>query len=173
MKPGPKGKSTEQHRAEGTLRSDRHASTPLLERGRVRPEPSAHLSESAREQFEILVDELWEAGILDGADRALVELAAIEAATIAECNEVLDGGLTQKVVRGGYNGSDERTLVEVHPLVSVRERAMKSQAGYLDRLGIGPAARAGLANSGVKGRAPKKTLPGVGAKPSLKVVKSA
>jgi len=161
MKPGPKGKSTEAHMRDGTLRSDRHASTPVLSGGRARPNPSDHLSERAKYHFAALVDELWEAGILDGADRGLLELAAIEAETIEVCNGTLAGGLTRIVIRGGYNGSEERELVEVHPFVGVRETAMKHQRQLLELLGIGPAARAGLANAGIKGKAPDQSIPAV------------
>ena len=161
MKPGPKPKSTEVHKREGTLRKDRHASTPVINAGRIRPLPSQHLSERAKTHFDALVNELWDAEILDGADRALVELAAIEAATIEQCNDALAGGLTRTVIRGGYNGSEERELVEVHPMVAVREAAMKHQRQLLELLGIGPAARASLANAGIKVKAPDKSIPAV------------
>ena len=162
MKPGNKGKSIEAHKQDGTFRADRHGDgTPLLQMGRVRPNPSAHLSDQAKAHFEALVDELWEAGVLDGADRALVELAAIEAATIEQCNDILAGGLTRSVIRGGYNGSEEREIVEVHPMVSVREAAMKHQRQLLELLGIGPAARADLASRGIKGKQPEQAIPAV------------
>ena len=131
-----------------------------------RPKPSDHLSTCAKGHFRRFVDELSEAGILNKADRSLIELAAIEAATIEQCNVALRDGLMRTITRGGYNGSNEREVSEINPMVAVREAAMKHQRQLLEQLGIGAAARAAIK------KPPAKGLRGIGGKPTLKVVNS-
>jgi len=158
---GRPAKATEQHLREGTLRGV-HSQTPLLNGGRDRPKPSTHLSKSVKKHFKRFVKELWDGGVLDKSDRAMIELAAIEASLIDECNSDIElRGMNVEVVRGGYNGSDERTLYEPNPSVTMRAHAMTHLRQLLGELGIGPASRARLANSGVKRPGAKKFIPGM------------
>jgi phage terminase small subunit len=82
-KTGRPSKSTEEHKRDGTLRAGRHSDTPLLSGGRAKPTAPAHLSKSEKAHFRAIVKELWDGNILDKADRKMIELAAIESATIA------------------------------------------------------------------------------------------
>ena len=68
-------------------------------------------------------------------------------------------------------GSPIARFLEANPAVKIVRDSLAEYRQCCDLLGIGPAARARLANMGVKGATPAQTLPGIGAKPTpLKVV---
>lgn len=167
-------KSIEQHRAEGTLRRDRQATTPLVVGGRKKPTPPSYLSKEAKRYFRQYVNELWDGNVLDKADRSMILLAAIDTELVALAyTDVEQRGRTIVQIRGGYNGSEEREVEESNPNVAILANTIARLRQTLRELGIGPSARASLRNAGAEGRKPGQTLPGVGAKPTpLKAVKA-
>lgn len=173
MRTGRPPKSTEEHRAEGTLRS-RHSKLPLLVGGRKKPRCPAHLTGAARDAFRLIVKDLFEAGILDSADGMLVSTAAMHYGVAVEAQSKLDQlGLVYAVTRGARDGSPGYKVMEKNPAAAILRDSLAEFRQCCDLLGIGPAARARLANRGVRGLAPAHTLPGVGNKPTplpLKVV---
>jgi P27 family predicted phage terminase small subunit len=162
MPRGRPPKSVEQKQAEGTLRAA-DKQTPQIHGGRKQPRPSAHLSDEARKRFRVLCRELKAAGILDTADRGMVELAAIEEATIIECEaEISNHGL---VVLGAMGGPI------TNPAVTIRAKSLNHLRQLYAEIGIGPSSRARFQNLGIKGAGPAQTLRGVGGKPTpLRVV---
>lgn len=164
-------KSAEQHRRDGTARKDRHSDTPLLVGGRVKPVAPKRLSKLERKHFSDIVDELWNGNIIDKADSRMIELAAIQGATIEHCCKDIDKrGYSVTVEKGGYQGAPLRESVEINPSVGIRDKAISSQRQILDLLGIGPSARARLGNAGFKGREPAKEVPGLATVRRLRAV---
>jgi P27 family predicted phage terminase small subunit len=121
------------------------------------------LSDAAKKRFRVLCRELKAAGILDTADRGMVELAAIEEATVIQCETAIAGeGL---VVTGAMGGPI------TNPAVTIRAKSLNHLRQLYAEIGIGPSSRARFQNLGIKGAEPAKTLRGVGGKPTpLRVV---
>lgn len=166
MPAGRPPKSIEQHRREGTLRSY-HARTPVVSGRRIRPRCPVEIGGRVREIFNEIVRELWPARILDRSDTTLVVVAAIHLATALDAQEmVVRLGTTYPVTRGAYNGSPGYRVLEANPAVKIVRDSLAEYRQCCDLLGIGPAARARLANMGVKGATPAQALPGVGGKPT-------
>ena len=65
-----------------------------------------------------------------------------------------------------YNGNPGYRVLEANPAVRIVRDSLAEYRQCCDLLGIGPAARARLANMGVKGATPAQALPGIGAKPT-------
>jgi P27 family predicted phage terminase small subunit len=167
MPPGPKPKPIEQRREEGTFRADRHAKTPIVSGPRVRPKCPPELTGPARKIFARLVRELWPARILDQADASLVATAAMHLAIAYDAQErIAQLGSTYPVTRGAYNGSPGFRVLEANPAVAIMRNSLAEYRQCCDALGIGPAARARLANMGVKGAGLAQALPGVGDGPT-------
>lgn len=167
-------KSIEQHRAEGTLRKDRHATTPLVMGERVMPKVPRWLPRYEQRAFARLTRDLWASGVLDSADAGLIITAAQALGTMwAMSEDIRENGY--KVIyyeRGKYGGQIEKT--RPNEAVRMRKDASAEFLRCCPELGIGPASRTRLADLGIKGKTPAQMLPGVGAKPTpLKVVKSA
>jgi len=161
-------KSVEQHRADGTKGK---SILPLVVGGRAKPNPAAYLDAESQAFFVALVDELWESGILDAADRGMIELAAMELAVVAACNrDIAENGMSIDQVRGGYNGSEERTVREPNPMVPMRGRSMMHLRQLYAEIGVGAASRARLSGMGVKGRAPGNEIKGLGTARKLRMV---
>ena len=167
-------KPIEQRKAEGTLRPDRHGAAPLLIGGRTKPKPSPYLTTAQKREFRRFVREYDRDGnLLDAADGPMIDIWAIEASVVVECNKALESGLTHEVVRGGKDGREERIVTELSPLLKAREDALSKLRLLCVEFGIGPVARATLAARGVQGKKPSQALPGVGAQPTpLKVAGS-
>ena len=164
-------KSTEQHQAEGTIRSDRHGEVPVISGDRSDPEPGPYLTPEQAVHFRRIVDELKGSRLLDSADRGMLELAAVELDVLERCNRHLKRGLMVNVKHGGYNGKAEYISKEPSPYVRMREEAVSKLRYLYGELGIGPLSRAALANRGVKGKPAKAVIAGVGEKPTpLRVV---
>ena len=171
MPVGRPPKSIEQHSAEGTLRSY-HARTPIVTGRRIRPRCPAEIDGKVREIFNEIVRELWPARILDRSDTTLILVAAMHLATALDAQEMVARlGTIYPVTRGAYNGNPGYKVLEANPAVKIVRDSLAEYRQCCDLLGIGPAARARLANMGVKGATPAQALPGIGAKPTpLKVV---
>lgn len=160
---GRPAKPVESHLREGTIPHTKAGwTTPLVLGGRERPVASDSLDEASRYEFDRLVDELWESNILDKADRAMIELAAITLAEVAALTADIEArGRIVKQRRGGQNGGKIHMVHEANPAVAMRTAAMNHARQLLRELGIGPSARAGLAGQGVKGKAPSAAVPGM------------
>ena len=151
-------KSTEQRKLEGTLRPDRHATTPMIVAGRGDPEPSPFLTNLQLDRFRCIVDTLRDAKLLDSADSGMVELAAIEQANVVECNMlIVDEGLTMMGVQGG-------TIA--NPAVAMRSKSLNHLRQLYAELGIGPASRARFQNLGIKPAEPERHIAGIGSAPT-------
>lgn len=161
-------KSIEQHKADGTLRSGRHAAVPLLTGGRGFPRCPAHLTGSARAAYRLIARDLVDAGILDKADRTLVATAAMHYGIAMDAGEKISSlGLTYPVRRGARDGGSGYIVIEKNPAVQILREALVEFRQCCDLLGIGPSTRARLANMGVKGGlSPAQALPGVGDEPT-------
>jgi P27 family predicted phage terminase small subunit len=154
MKTGRPPRSIEQHKAEGTLRSY-HARTPLVSGKRTRPKCPPELTGKTAAIFRRLVKELWPARILDAVDASLIATAAMHLAIAYDAQErILQLGTTYPVTRGARDGSPGYRVLEANPAVRVMRDSLTEYRQCCDLLGIGPAARARLANMGVKGATP-------------------
>jgi P27 family predicted phage terminase small subunit len=171
MPVGRPPKSIEQHKAEGTLRSY-HARTPLVTGRRRRPRCPFGITGKVRDIFNEIVRDLWAAGILDHSDSLLIVAAAMHLATALGAQEMVNRmGVAYPVTRGAYNGHPGYKTLQANPAVQVARESLAEFRQCCDLLGIGPSARARLANMGVKGATAAQALPGVGARPApLRVV---
>jgi P27 family predicted phage terminase small subunit len=171
MPVGRPPKSIEQHKAEGTLRSY-HAKTPMVTGPRRRPRCPLGMTGKARDIFNEIVKDLWPAGILDRSDGLLILVAAIHPETALDAHEMVKRlGTTYPVTRGAYNGQPGYRTLQANPAVNIMRDSLAEFRQCCDLLGIGPSARARLANMGIKGATPSQVHPGIGCKPTpLKVV---
>ena len=164
-------KSTEQHILQGTHRSDRHASLPLLEGGRGTLECPEHLKGSARVAYEAIAADLSASGILDKADNSLLATAAMHYGVAVDAASVLEKlGLVYPVTRGARDGAGGYKVVEANPAVRILRDALCEYRQCCDLLGVGPSARARLANFGVRGRDAALDIPGLSDGPTKKVI---
>lgn len=174
MRTGRPATSTEQRRREGTMRSQ-HARLPLIIGGRMskRPPCPGWLSADGKRAFRRILNDLWDSGVLDHADTLLIAIAADALGDAVEsARDIKERGLVVDVTRVTRSGV-EYTTCEKNPSQQIKSEALKRLHTACSELGIGPVARARLANAGVKGKSPSG-LPGIGAKPTpLKAVKSA
>ena len=159
-------KSIEQHKAEGTLRSRRHATVPLIMGSRALPSVPRWLPRYEQRAFARLTRELWASGVLDSADAGLLITAAQALGTMwAMSVDIRDNGYKIAYYeRGKYGGQIEKS--RPNEAVKMRKDASAEFLRCCPELGIGPVARTRLANLGVKGKEPMKLLPGLGAKPT-------
>jgi P27 family predicted phage terminase small subunit len=172
-RPGRPNKSTEQHKRDGTLGTRQKAKTPLLVGGRKRPRaPKEFLKGSnSRYAFNALVKDLWDGGILDKGDKAIIVAAAMlydQAMQAQECIELL--GYAYKETRGARDGKKGYKTVVVNPAVREQRAALVEYTKICDALGVGPSARARLANSGIKGKTPAQEIAGLGTARQLRAV---
>jgi P27 family predicted phage terminase small subunit len=166
MKTGRPSVPIEQRKAEGTLRSH-HAKVPLISGRRARPKCPPDIGGKAAEYFALIVRQLWPARILDTADTLMLLTAALHLEAAMDARQrVLQLGTTYPVTRGGYNGRPEYRALEANPAVKIERDSLEAFRQCCDALGISPAARARLANMGVKGAAPADSLPGLGSGPT-------
>ena len=172
MRNGRPPKSIEQHKAEGTLRTARHAAVPLISGKRIRPRCPDALTGRARDIFREIVGDLWASRIIDRMDRTMILAAALHLATALDAQDMVAKlGTVYSVTRGAYNGNPGYKVMEANPAVKIVRDSLAEYRQCCDMLGISPAARARLANMGAKGATPAQVLPGVGAKPTpLRVV---
>jgi P27 family predicted phage terminase small subunit len=166
MPVGRPPKSIEQHKAEGTLRSY-HSRTPIVTGRRRRPRCPFEMKGKARDIFNEIVRDLWPARILDRSDSLLILVAALHLETALDAHEMVKRlGTTYPVTRGAYNGQPGYKTLQANPAVNIMRDSLAEFRQCCDLLGIGPSARARLANMGMKGATPAQALPGVGAKPT-------
>jgi len=166
MKTGRPTVPIERRREEGTLRSH-HAKVPLVTGQRRRPKCPPDVTGKAAEYFALIVKELWPSRILDPADTLMILTAALHLEVALDARtKVVQLGTVYTVTRGAYNGSPGYKVLEANPAVRVERDSLEAFRQCCDALGISPAARARLANMGVKGASPAASLPGVGAGPT-------
>ena len=159
---------------DGTLTS-RHAKTPVLVGGRKKPSCPDHLKGDARKAFRLIVNDLWDGGILDKADRTLIATAAMHYASAMDAQDKIDKfGSIYPVTRGARDGNPGYKVIEANPATKLLRDALTEYRQCCDLLGVGPSARARLASLGIKGRTPMQCLPGIGAAPTpLRAVRGA
>lgn len=170
---GRPNKSIEQHKAEGTLRGDRHADNAALVKGRSRPRaPKEFLKDSnSRYAFNSLVKDLWAGGMLDAADKGLIVAAAILYGQAMEAQKIIDDyGYAYKETRGARDGKSGYKTIVINPAVAAQRAAIVDYTKICDLLGVGPSARARLANAGLKGLAPEKEIAGLATARRLRAV---
>ena len=96
------------------------------------PDKPVGLSEIASEEWNYLVAELTDLGILSTADRAVIEMCARYAAFFHEAAEdVRENGLTVLT----------KTGTKANPSIRARDDAARIRKSYLDALGLTPASR--------------------------------
>jgi P27 family predicted phage terminase small subunit len=174
VKTGRPPKPIEQHKREGTLSSHQEAKTPLLIGGREKPKCPSYLTKASKKAFRLLVEDLWESGILDKADAPLLITAAMLWGDAIEASEdVKKRGLVVEVVRGARDGGEGYIVREKNPSVQIKNDALAQFRQCCELLGIGPSARARLAHLGVKGKEPAKNIPGLDKVRQLRAVKDA
>lgn len=155
-------KSIEQHRAEGTRNVTRHKAVPLLVGGRRKPVCPKHLKGNARTAYRLLVNDLWDSGILDAADRTLLSTAAMHYGAAMTAQEMIDKlGAIYPVTRGARDGSPGYKVIEANPATRLLRDSLAEYRQCCDLLGVGPSARARLAHLGVRGRDPRKDIVGL------------
>lgn len=116
----------------------------------------------ARPMWDELIHCLASGGILDRIDGAMVEATAVTWARARQARESINRqGLTIMVTKNG-RGGESWEEEEPNPAVLIERNAWAQFRQLADHLGIGPAARARLANMGVKGKPPEAELPGIG-----------
>ncbi len=169
MARGRTPKPIEQKIREGTLQS-RDKKTPLVIGGRELPKPSEHLSDIEKDRFHAIVESLKDSGILDTADRGMIELAAMEEANIVECNTLLaehDAFIEHTQDRGATN------LVE-HPAKASKRKSIQALRQIYAEIGIGPASRARLKGLGVETAKATRTkeIPGLQTAHDIRLVKT-
>lgn len=137
-------KPIEQKISEGTLRP-RDKQTPLVVGGRELPKPSSYLTRLEKQRFRAIVKTLESSGILDKADRGMIELAAMEEANIIDCNRMIaDKGIViTSVSARGY----EKDIP--NPAIVLKQRSIQSLRLLYAEIGIGPSSRARLRGLGI------------------------
>jgi P27 family predicted phage terminase small subunit len=148
---------------EGTLNPTRHkAVVPLLVGGRRKPVCPKHLKGNARTAYRMLMNDLWEGRILDASDRTLLATAAMHYGAAMTAQEAIDKvGAIYPVTRGARDGSLGYKVVEANPAVRILRDSLAEFRQCCDLLGVGPSARARLANMGVKSPNAIRLSPGM------------
>ncbi len=164
-------KPIEKHIKEGTLTTRQKAKTPTIIGGRKKPTCPTHLKGSARAAYRLIINDLWDAGILDKADRTLIATAAMHYGAAIEAQEKVDKyGLMYQVTRGARDGSKGYKVIEPNPAVKILRDSLGEFRQCCDLLGIGPSARARLAHLGVKGKSPTQEIAGLSTAARLRAV---
>lgn len=162
-------KAIEQHIRDGTLSSEHPAKTPLVVGGRKKPECPKHLPRAAKKFFLAVVEDMWEAGVLDHADTPLVITAAeFWGSAMQAAKDIKKHGQVIEVTRGARDGAVGYIVREKNPSVQILHEALMQFRQCCDLLGIGPSARARLAGLGVKSKALEKEVPGIAALRAIK-----
>ena len=96
------------------------------------PDKPSGLSEVASAEWEMLVTELTDLGVISEVDRAAIEMAARYAGYFAEAAEdVQEHGLTVAT----------KTGAKANPSIRARDDAARIRKTYLEALGLTPASR--------------------------------
>ncbi len=156
-------KPTELHIRDGTLGTRQKAKTPLIIGGKRKPACPKELTGHAKKAFRLLLDDLWDSGILDVADRTMVVTAAMHYGLAMDAQEKINKvGLIYPVTRGAGGGQPGYVVLETNPAVRILRDSLMEYRHCCDILGIGPTARARLAGMGVKSKSVEKEIPGLG-----------
>ncbi len=156
-------KPTEQHIRDGTLGTRQKAKTPLVIGGRRKPPCPKELTGHAKKAFRLLLDDLWNSGILDAADRTMIVTAAMNYGLAMDAQEkVSKVGVIYPVTRGAGGGQQGYVVLEANPAVKILRDALIEYRQCCDILGIGPSARARLAGMGAKNKTVEQDVPGLG-----------
>ncbi len=96
------------------------------------PDKPEGLSPTASNEWDLIVAELTDLGIISGADRAAIHMAALYAGYFAEAAEdVRANGLTVVTKQG----------MKANPSIRARDDAARIRKSYLETLGLTPASR--------------------------------
>lgn len=146
---GRPAKPTEQHQREGTWRPDRHA-LPVVLAARGVPDKPEHLSEEAAGIWDLLIADLAESGVLDKTDALAVEAVAVTLERARQARRLIaEEGMTIESARGAKTR---------HPAVQIERDCWALLRGYMEQLGLSPAARARLGLTAIQGMTAAQTL---------------
>lgn len=131
-------KPTEQHKAQGTYRADRHgeAAGDLPYEPGI-PVPPKGMRLKYRKVWDELTGQMADAGILCVADASTVEGAVSALVRAREAR--------QKIDKDGAYITSKANGVTAHPAVGVERQAMQQALTFLRELGLTPSSRAGFA----------------------------
>lgn len=149
MKGRPR-KPIERHLAEGTFNATRHkVKTPTLVGGRARLDPPPNLSAEERELWVRIVEDLDAAQIIDHADFAVVESAAVQIARARAAR--------RSIHRRGLLVQSRLGETIANPAVRIERDAWGSFLRFAEQLGLSPSARArlGAESGGAVGQSPE------------------
>jgi P27 family predicted phage terminase small subunit len=129
------------------------------------PEKPSGLSEIASAEWEMLVAELTDLGVISEVDRAAIEMAARYAGYFAEAAEdVQRNGLTIAT----------KTGAKANPSIRARDDAARIRKTYLEALGLTPASRSRVSTPAPdSGPSLEDILDGDGTKGSAERMKNA
>lgn len=150
--PGPPKKPSNLKLVEGTYREDRVAKNEPKPKVRV-PKAPKHFSELALEEWDRIVNELAELGLMTNLDRAaLVAYCEFWEAYVIAAEKLKKGGM----VRTSSNGNTYE-----NPYFSIKKRAAEMMHKFLIEFGMTPASRTRIsANGGTPlGKQEKETDP--------------
>lgn len=128
----PKHKSTDQHKADGTFRADRHTRRPEKTLTAL-PAPPAWLTKRAKEKWRDVGAQLVAAGHLTELD---LDALATYCESWSAWRTALDRLAKDGQVVKGRDGS-----LKKHPSQQIAETAFKTLAGLQERLGLTPIGR--------------------------------
>lgn len=130
--PGPPKKPTALKLVEGTYREDRVAKNEPRPKARV-PRPPKHFSPLALEEWNRIVEELAENGLMTNLDRAaLVAYCEFWEAYVQAAEKLQKGGFVYTSANGN--------MVE-NPWFSIKKRAAELMHKFLIEFGMTPASR--------------------------------
>lgn len=151
MQRGPKPKSTEQAKRDGT-RPSRVPNPPLRTGVEASIEPPESFNRWQTEAWEQLVTLLDALDILDTADSVMVETCAAMVGRMREARHELS-------VRGADMVEvTQRGAAIPSPYWKIEREAAQQVTRLLAELGLGPSARARLASSGAVSKRPEEAL---------------
>lgn len=149
---GPKPKPVEQARRDGT-HPNRIPNPPLRTDVNASLEMPGYLNEYQRVAWEQLVEVLKDLDVLDNSDASMVETCAAMLGRMREARHELNkGDMVEYTQRGAAIPS---------PWWRIEKEAAQQVQRLLAELGLGPSARARLANTGVTSKKHEETLEGL------------
>jgi P27 family predicted phage terminase small subunit len=136
--------------------------------GRKRPRCPKSLAGNAKIAWGLLMDDLWDSGIMEVADRGALEAAAMHYGSAMAALELIERhGVIYPVTRGARDGNPGYRVLEANPATRMLRDSLAEFRQCCDLLGIGPSARARLRHLGMMGRSPIGIIAGLSTKPSV------
>lgn len=120
---------------------------------RRKPACPKELQGDARAAWRMIMNDLWDSGILEHVDRTALATAAMHyGAAMSALATIEKHGIIYPVTRGARDGAPGYRVIEANPATRILRDSLAEFRHCCDLLGIGPAARARLSHLGVKGR---------------------